>query len=71
MPSQQSLTIAKRAVTWADSTVEIERLVKQLACSTFVVIKAALSSQSAGRAERRGLTNGNGHFVSNLEPSNI
>ena len=28
MPSQQRLTIAKRAVTWADSTVEIERLTK-------------------------------------------
>jgi hypothetical protein len=28
MPSQQRLTIAKRAVTWADSTVEIERLEK-------------------------------------------
>jgi hypothetical protein len=28
MPSQQRLTIAKRAVTWADSTVEIERLRK-------------------------------------------
>jgi hypothetical protein len=28
MPSQQRLTIAKRAVTWADSTVEIERLAK-------------------------------------------
>src|ERR1700739_513109 len=28
MPSQRRLTIAKRAVTWADSTVEIERLAK-------------------------------------------
>jgi hypothetical protein len=28
MPSQQRLTIAKRAVNWADSTVEIERLTK-------------------------------------------
>jgi hypothetical protein len=28
MPSQQRLTIAKRAVIWADSTVEIERLAK-------------------------------------------
>jgi len=28
MPSQQRLTIAKRAVTWADSTVEIERSTK-------------------------------------------
>lgn len=28
MPSQQRLTIAKRAVTWADSTVESERLAK-------------------------------------------
>ena len=28
MPSQQRLTIAKRAVNWADSTVEIERLAK-------------------------------------------
>jgi hypothetical protein len=28
MPSHQTLTIAKRAVTWADSTVEIERLAK-------------------------------------------
>ena len=28
MPSQQRLTIAKRAVSWADSTVEIERLGK-------------------------------------------
>ena len=28
MPSQQRLTIAKRAVSWADSTVEIERLAK-------------------------------------------
>src|ERR1700745_1525346 len=28
MPSQQRLTIAKRAVTWADSTVEIKRLRK-------------------------------------------
>ena len=28
MPSQQRLTIAKRAVTLADSTVEIERLAK-------------------------------------------
>jgi hypothetical protein len=28
MPSQQRLTIAKRAVTWADSTVELERLAK-------------------------------------------
>ena len=28
MPSQQRLTIAKRAVTWADSTVEIGRLAK-------------------------------------------
>jgi hypothetical protein len=28
MPSQQRLTIAKRAVTWADPTVEIERLAK-------------------------------------------
>jgi hypothetical protein len=28
MPSQQRLTIAKRAVTWADSTVEIERPAK-------------------------------------------
>src|SRR6202035_2429952 len=28
MPSQQRLTIAKRAVTWADSTVKIERLAK-------------------------------------------
>ena len=28
MPSQQRLTIAKRAVTWVDSTVEIERLAK-------------------------------------------
>jgi hypothetical protein len=28
MPSQQRLTIAKRAVTWADATVEIERLEK-------------------------------------------
>jgi hypothetical protein len=28
MPSQQRLTIAKRAVTWADSTVGIERLAK-------------------------------------------
>jgi hypothetical protein len=28
MPSQQRLTIAKRAVTWADSTAEIERLAK-------------------------------------------
>jgi hypothetical protein len=28
MPSQQRLTIAKRAVTWADSTVEIQRLAK-------------------------------------------
>jgi hypothetical protein len=28
MPSQQRLTIAKRAVTWADATVEIERLAK-------------------------------------------
>jgi hypothetical protein len=28
MPSQQRLTIAKRAVTGADSTVEIERLAK-------------------------------------------
>jgi hypothetical protein len=28
MPSEQRLTIAKRAVTWADSTVEIERLAK-------------------------------------------
>jgi hypothetical protein len=29
MPSQQRLTIAKRAVSWADSTVEIERLAKK------------------------------------------
>jgi hypothetical protein len=28
MPSQQRLTIAKRAVSWADSTVGIERLAK-------------------------------------------
>jgi hypothetical protein len=28
LPSQQRLTIAKRAVTWADSSVEIERLRK-------------------------------------------
>jgi hypothetical protein len=28
LPSQQRVTIAKRAVTWADSTVEIERLAK-------------------------------------------
>ena len=28
MPSQRRPTIAKRAVTWADSTVEIERLAK-------------------------------------------
>jgi len=28
MPSQQRLTIAKRAVSWADSTVKIERLAK-------------------------------------------
>lgn len=28
MPLQQRLTIAKRAVSWADSTVEIERLAK-------------------------------------------
>ena len=28
MPSQQRLTIARRAVSWADSTVEIERLAK-------------------------------------------
>jgi hypothetical protein len=28
MPSQQRLTIAKRAVTWADSSAEIERLAK-------------------------------------------
>jgi hypothetical protein len=28
MPSRQRLTRAKRAVTWADSTVEIERLAK-------------------------------------------
>jgi len=28
MPSQRRLTIAKLAVTWADSTVEIERLAK-------------------------------------------
>jgi hypothetical protein len=28
MSSQQRLTIAKRAVNWADSTVEIERLTK-------------------------------------------
>ena len=28
MPSQQRLTIAKLAVTWADSTVEVERLAK-------------------------------------------
>jgi hypothetical protein len=28
MPSQQRLSIAKQAVTWADSTVEIERLAK-------------------------------------------
>ena len=28
MPSQQRLTIAKRAVNWADSTVEVERLGK-------------------------------------------
>jgi hypothetical protein len=28
MPSQQRLTIAKRAVIWANSTVEIERLAK-------------------------------------------
>jgi hypothetical protein len=28
MPSQQRLTIAKRAVTWADSNVEIERVAK-------------------------------------------
>jgi len=28
MPSQQRLTIAKRAVSWADSTVEIARLAK-------------------------------------------
>jgi hypothetical protein len=28
MPSQQRLTIAKRAMSWADSTVEIERLPK-------------------------------------------
>jgi hypothetical protein len=28
MSSQQRLTIAKRAVTWADSTVELERLAK-------------------------------------------
>jgi hypothetical protein len=28
MPSEQRLTIAKRAVTWADSTVGIERLTK-------------------------------------------
>jgi len=28
MPSQQRLTIAKRAVTWADSSVEIGRLAK-------------------------------------------
>jgi hypothetical protein len=28
MPSQQRLTIAKRAVNWADATVEIERLAK-------------------------------------------
>ena len=28
MPSQQRVTIAKRAVSWADSTVEIERLAK-------------------------------------------
>jgi hypothetical protein len=28
MPSQQRLTIAKRAVNWADSTVEVERLTK-------------------------------------------
>ncbi len=28
MPSQQRLTIAKRAVTWADSTVEIKGLAK-------------------------------------------
>jgi len=28
MPSKQRLTIAKRAVTWADSTVEIEQIAK-------------------------------------------
>jgi hypothetical protein len=28
MPSQQRLTIAKRAVSWADSTVELEQLKK-------------------------------------------
>ena len=28
MPSQQRMTIAKRAVNWADSTVEIEQLAK-------------------------------------------
>jgi len=28
MPSQQRLTIAKRAMTWADSTVEIKQLAK-------------------------------------------
>jgi hypothetical protein len=30
MPSQQRLTIAKRAVAWAGSTVEIERLEKRI-----------------------------------------
>ena len=28
MPSQQRLTIARRAVTWSDSTVKIQRLAK-------------------------------------------
>jgi hypothetical protein len=28
MPTQHRQTIAKRAVTWADSTVEVERLEK-------------------------------------------
>ena len=28
MPSQQRVTIAKRAVIWVDSTVEVERLAK-------------------------------------------
>jgi len=28
MPSQQRVTIAKRAIIWVDSTVEVERLAK-------------------------------------------
>ena len=39
MPSQQRLTIAKRSVTLADSTMEIERLAKQLAGPPPVVIE--------------------------------